>query len=69
MNLAEILDDHATRQPDRPAVMHAGGVLSHAEFADQRDDLAGSGEACDGRAKCERLLGAVRFESQRFAQL
>ena len=34
MNLAAILTNHAARRPDRPAVVHAGGVLSHAQFAD-----------------------------------
>jgi len=34
MNLADILDDHAARQPGRPAVIHAGGVVTHAEFTD-----------------------------------
>ncbi len=35
MNLAAILTNHAARRPDRPAVVHAGGVLSHAEYADR----------------------------------
>ncbi len=34
MNLADILDNHAERRPDRPAVEHAGGIVTHGEFAD-----------------------------------
>ncbi len=34
MNLADILDNHAERRPDRPAVAHEGGIVTHREFAD-----------------------------------
>jgi len=34
MNLADILDNHAERRPDRPAVVHAGRIMTHWEFAD-----------------------------------
>ncbi len=40
MNLAEILANHAARRPDRPALVHARGVLSHAEYADHVDRWA-----------------------------
>ncbi len=40
MNLAHMLANHAARRPDRPAVVHAGGVLSHAEYADHVDRWA-----------------------------
>jgi acyl-CoA synthetase (AMP-forming)/AMP-acid ligase II len=33
MNLADILDNHAERRPDRPAVVHDGGIVTHGEFA------------------------------------
>ena len=33
MNLTDILDNHAARRPDRPAVEHAGGIVTHGEFA------------------------------------
>ncbi len=33
MNLAGILDNHAERRPDRPAVVHASGIVNHREFA------------------------------------
>ena len=34
MNLADILDNHAERRSDRPAVVHDGGIVTHSEFAD-----------------------------------
>lgn len=34
MNLADILDNHAERRPDRSAVVHTGGIVTHGEFAD-----------------------------------